>query len=91
MSDWAKAGDSDTPYFPADRAGKFFALSVRQLAVSRDAIAIPYWMLILAAATLAILPWISPRFSLRFVAIVTTLVALFFGFCVNWSPLFPPT
>lgn len=91
MSDWGKAGDSDTPYFPADRAGRFFTLSFRQLAITRDAFAIPYWMLILATAALASLPWISPRFSLRSLVVATTLAALFFGFAVDWSPQFPPT
>ena len=47
---------------------------------------IPYWLPCLAAATIALLPWLkwSKRFSLRTLLIATTLVAVALGLIV-WA------
>jgi len=44
----------------------------------------PHWSAMLAAAGFAAVPWFRPRFSLRTVLIVTTLVAMVLGLVV-WA------
>ena len=43
------------------------------------AVVLPYWSFVFAAATLAALPWLPKRFSLRTLLIATTLVAVVLG------------
>lgn len=40
---------------------------------------VPHWFLLTVIATIAVLPWIKWRFSLRTLLIMMTLFALFFG------------
>ena len=49
------------------------------------AFAIPFWFLILMSATMATLPWITWRFTLRTLLIATTLVALVMGLIVYFA------
>ncbi len=49
---------------------------------------IPHWFLVLLSATLAYVPWLpwwSPRFSLRTMLIVTTVVAIVLGLVVAFA------
>ena len=43
---------------------------------------LPHWLLVLLTATLAVVPWIKWRFSLRTLLIATTLVAVVLGIIV---------
>jgi hypothetical protein len=52
-------------------------------AVYREVTA-PHWFLVAMSASIAALPWIKWRFSLRTLLIVMTLFALFFGM-IAWS------
>jgi hypothetical protein len=62
--------------------------------ISREAnisfIYFPYWFSILLVTTLAALPWLRWRFSLRTLLIATTLVAVVLGLIV-WLLARPPT
>ena len=51
----------------------------------RHSIMVPYWFAAVFAATLAGVPWIRLRFSLRTLLIATTLVALILGMIVALS------
>ena len=50
----------------------------------RSAVAIPHWLLAIAAAAITPLPWVPFRFSLRTLLIATTLVAVGMGLIV-WA------
>jgi len=45
---------------------------------------LPHWLMALLSASLASVPWISQRFSLRTLLIATTLIAVVLGLVV-WS------
>jgi hypothetical protein len=55
-----------------------------RLAPNTWSIAVPHWFAVVLFATLATLPWIRWRFTIRTLLIVTTLVAVVLGLIV-WS------
>jgi hypothetical protein len=53
-----------------------------QFGIQKSTLFVPSWFLVVFAATLATLPWIHCRFSLRTLLIATTLVAVVLGLIV---------
>jgi len=53
-------------------------------------VAMPHWVAVFAAATIAAAPWFRPRFSLRAMLIAMTLIAALLGFVAYSLQYEPP-
>jgi hypothetical protein len=63
--------------------GKYgFAFQHNDTATS---IQLPYWFVVLTFGSIAVVPWILWRFSLRTLLIATTLIAAVLGLIIVWS------
>jgi hypothetical protein len=90
LKDWDKAIASPVAYFPAGKPGPFFSMTMRLPRVTSNGFTsiritefvIPYWLPISISISLAALPWLPFRFSLRSLFIATTALAILMGMIV---------
>jgi len=94
MKDWGAALSGPVAYFPATAPGphdselmRLPRFSSRPFVITTPGtsyyeVIVPYWLIVLSTASLAALPRIPWRFSLRTLMIATTLVAFLLGLVV---------